>query len=66
MPYWIINDRKVPFHYYCGQGFRIGVDTTVEAYAASKFETVSTALEVIHTAGNAALYRDGWRIVPAD
>lgn len=67
MPYIIINDSDgvdTP-HYYCGQGFRIGVDTTVEEQAAERFATLPEATAPMQQ-GKSILYRAGWRVVPVN
>lgn len=64
MPYIILNDRVCPPHYYIGAGFRIGVNTAVNADAAETFPTVQEALAVMKDPDAAYRYANGWRIVP--
>ena len=64
MPYLVINDRGDVTHYYAGQGYRIGVDTVVEEYAALRFPDLRSANA--HLRGKAKLYGVGWRIVPVE
>lgn len=65
MPYIIINDKSSPTHYYCGQGFRREIDTTVEESSAEVFKTAAHATAAMKNYGEQAyLYAHGWRIVP--
>lgn len=59
MPYIIVNDLRKPWHYYTGQGFNRGIDTSVEHTAAKTFE-LSEASAVMK--GRSDLYAAGWRI----
>lgn len=62
MPYIIINDRDCNnVHYYTGQGFCRGIDTTVEEISAKRLP-MTEAVSVMR--GRADLYAAGWRFVP--
>lgn len=62
MPYLIINDAEPTVHYFTGQGFVRGSDTTVELSVAKRFHYLGDAVEIMSKRGE--LYAVGWRIVP--